>query len=180
MLISAMPPGTTAIGVPSEPFTQYGVSSQLFGMGQGNVIHSQSTYGFHSSSARPIMGFAHLRHDIPLDPSATGRSPLLEQFRADKSKTWQLRVCCGLCSEYQRLIFVMSKDIHGHVAEFCGDQHGSRFIQQKLETSTDEEKDAIFSELIPSGLLSLMTDVFGNYVSICEVHIVAFTLTGDA
>ncbi|KAG9100974.1 mRNA binding protein puf3 [Ceratobasidium sp. UAMH 11750] len=59
------------------------------------------------------MGFAHLRHDVALDSSGTGCSPLLEQFRADKSKTWQLQ------------------DIRGHVAVFCGDQHGSRFIQQK-------------------------------------------------
>ncbi|KAG8762733.1 mRNA binding protein puf3 [Ceratobasidium sp. 428] len=148
MLISAMAPGTGAMGVPSEPFPQYGVSNQMFGMSQGlsNMLHSQPTYGFPSASARPVMGFAHLRHDAPLDPSATGRSPLLEQFRADKSKAWQLR------------------DIRGHVTEFCGDQHGSRFIQQKLETSTDEEKEAIFSELVPGGLLSLMTDVFGNYV----------------
>ncbi|KAG9122977.1 mRNA binding protein puf3, partial [Ceratobasidium sp. 392] len=146
MLISAMAPGTGAIGVPSEPFPQYS-SNQMFGMSQGlNNMLSQPTYGFHSASARPVMGFAHLRHDTPLDPSATGRSPLLEQFRADKSKAWQLR------------------DIRGHVAEFCGDQHGSRFIQQKLETSTDEEKEGIFSELVPGGLLSLMTDVFGNYV----------------
>lgn len=147
MLISAMPPGTGPIGVPSEPFPQYGVTNQLFGMGQGlsTILHSQPTYGF-PRPARPVAGFAQARQDIALDPSATGRSPLLEQFRADKSKTWQLR------------------DIRGHVTEFCGDQHGSRFIQQKLESSTDEEKEEIFSELVPSGLLSLMTDVFGNYV----------------
>jgi hypothetical protein len=60
---------------------------------------------------------------------------------------------------------MISQDIIGHVAEFCGDQHGSRFIQQKLETATDDEKEAIFSELAPSSFLSLMTDVFGNYVS---------------
>ncbi|KDN49007.1 hypothetical protein RSAG8_02360, partial [Rhizoctonia solani AG-8 WAC10335] len=35
MLISAMPPGTAPISVPSEPFSQYPVSNQLFGMGQG-------------------------------------------------------------------------------------------------------------------------------------------------
>ncbi|CUA68087.1 Pumilio homolog 2 [Mus musculus] [Rhizoctonia solani] len=148
MLISAMPPGTAPISVPSEPFPQYPVSNQLFGLGQGlnTILHSQPTYGFPSASARPVLGFAPLRHDLTIDPSATGRSPLLEQFRADKSKTWQLR------------------DIRGHVAEFCGDQHGSRFIQQKLETATDEEKEAIFSELAPGSFLSLMTDVFGNYV----------------
>lgn len=43
------------------------------------------------------------------------------------------------------------------------DQYGSRFIQQKLETATDEEKNAIFPEILPYGR-TLMTDVFGNYV----------------
>ena len=43
------------------------------------------------------------------------------------------------------------------------DQYGSRFIQQKLETATTEEKNMVFEEVIPHAL-SLMTDVFGNYV----------------
>lgn len=43
------------------------------------------------------------------------------------------------------------------------DQHGSRFIQQKLETATVNEKIKIFSEIIPHAH-NLMTDVFGNYV----------------
>lgn len=43
------------------------------------------------------------------------------------------------------------------------DQYGSRFIQQKLEIATFEEKMKIFPEIIPHAL-SLMTDVFGNYV----------------
>lgn len=43
------------------------------------------------------------------------------------------------------------------------DQYGSRFIQQKLETATVEEKDMVFNEIMPQAF-SLMTDVFGNYV----------------
>lgn len=43
------------------------------------------------------------------------------------------------------------------------DQYGSRFIQQKLETASVEEKDMVFHEIMPQAL-SLMTDVFGNYV----------------
>ncbi|CAG8539510.1 5318_t:CDS:10 [Cetraspora pellucida] len=50
----------------------------------------------------------------------------------------------------------------GHV-EFSGDQHGSRFIQQKLETANSEEKQLVFDEILPNAL-QLMTDVFGNYV----------------
>ncbi|XP_073121715.1 pumilio homolog 4 [Henckelia pumila] len=54
-------------------------------------------------------------------------------------------------------------DVFGHVIEFSMDQHGSRFIQQKLETATLNEKIKIFSEIIPHAH-NLMTDVFGNYV----------------
>lgn len=43
------------------------------------------------------------------------------------------------------------------------DQYGSRFIQQKLETATTEEKNMVYQEIFPQAL-SLMTDVFGNYV----------------
>ena len=43
------------------------------------------------------------------------------------------------------------------------DQYGSRFIQQKLETATTEEKNMVYEEIMPQAL-ALMTDVFGNYV----------------
>ncbi|BAF24176.1 Os08g0519800 [Oryza sativa Japonica Group] len=54
-------------------------------------------------------------------------------------------------------------DIAGHIVEYSADQHGSRFIQQKLENCTAEEKASVFSEVLPHAS-SLMTDVFGNYV----------------
>lgn len=73
------------------------------------------------------------------------RSPLLEEFRGSKNKNYQL------------------KDIYGHIVEFSGDQYGSRFIQQRLETASSEEKDTVFKEL-QTDSLQLMTDVFGNYV----------------
>jgi Pumilio-family RNA binding repeat len=57
------------------------------------------------------------------------------------------------------------QDIRGHVADFCRDQHGSRFIQQKLENASPEELAAIFSEVEPR-LLSLVSDVFGC-VAVC-------------
>ncbi|KAI8800466.1 armadillo-type protein [Cladochytrium replicatum] len=73
------------------------------------------------------------------------RSPLLEDFRNNKNKKYELR------------------DIVGSIVEFSGDQHGSRFIQQKLETANGEEKQFVFDEILPNAL-QLMTDVFGNYV----------------
>ena len=36
-------------------------------------------------------------------------------------------------------------DLTGHVMEFAEDQHGSRFIQQKLETASKQEKESIFN-----------------------------------
>lgn len=73
------------------------------------------------------------------------RSPLLEEFRNNKNKKFGLR------------------DIIHHVVEFSGDQHGSRFIQQKLETASSDDKQFVFDEILPN-CLQLMTDVFGNYV----------------
>jgi pumilio RNA-binding family len=58
------------------------------------------------------------------------------------------------------------QDIFGFIVEFSGDQHGSRFIQQKLETATIEDKEMVFDEIIPSNTLQLIRDVFGNYVSV--------------
>ena len=55
------------------------------------------------------------------------------------------------------------REIFGYVVEFSGDQHGSRFIQQKLESANSDEKDKIFREL-QENCLQLMQDVFGNYV----------------
>ncbi|CAN6331120.1 unnamed protein product [Urochloa humidicola] len=79
------------------------------------------------------------RMDANLMPS------LLEEFKSNKSKSYEL------------------SEIAGHVVEFSADQYGSRFIQQKLETASTEEKDMVFSEIMPQAL-TLMTDVFGNYV----------------
>lgn len=54
-------------------------------------------------------------------------------------------------------------EVAGVILEFSMDQHGSRYIQQKLETAGDAEKTMIFQELSLHAL-DLMTDVFGNYV----------------
>lgn len=57
----------------------------------------------------------------------------------------------------------MVQDIKGYVHDFCRDQHGSRFIQQKLADASPEEIMAVFEEVEPHAI-SLMQDVFGNYV----------------
>lgn len=54
-------------------------------------------------------------------------------------------------------------EIKNHVVEFATDQHGSRFIQQKLESSSNEDKKAVLRQALTEAQ-RLMTDVFGNYV----------------
>ncbi|KAI0341615.1 ARM repeat-containing protein [Trametopsis cervina] len=83
---------------------------------------------------------------VPEDPAGVYRSPLLEEFRNDRLRAWEL------------------KDLYGHIVEFSMDQHGSRFIQQRLETATEEERQIIFDEIMPQHALLLIQDVFGNYV----------------
>ena len=69
------------------------------------------------------------------------------------------------------------QDIYGHIVEFSGDQHGSRFIQQKIETASSEEKQIIFDEIVPDNTLQLVQDVFGNYVgrpqSYLSIHLMS-------
>ncbi|KAL8965935.1 MAG: hypothetical protein Q9183_003608 [Haloplaca sp. 2 TL-2023] len=81
------------------------------------------------------------------DTGHNTRSACLEEFRSNSktNKRYEL------------------KDIYNHIVEFSGDQHGSRFIQQKLETANSDEKDQAFREILPNAM-QLMTDVFGNYV----------------
>ncbi|PUZ46387.1 hypothetical protein GQ55_7G071300 [Panicum hallii var. hallii] len=54
-------------------------------------------------------------------------------------------------------------DVLGHVKEVSMDQYGSRFIQQKLENASPDEREKIFPEIL-SNAIALTTDVFGNYV----------------
>lgn len=105
--------------------------------------------GFYPVAQLSNLGAAALvsRTQRDADTTQVVRSPLLEEFRANSkgNKRYEL------------------KDIYNHVVEFSGDQHGSRFIQQKLETANSDEKEQVFREIQPN-CLQLMTDVFGNYV----------------
>ncbi|KAH9900399.1 armadillo-type protein [Xylariomycetidae sp. FL2044] len=81
------------------------------------------------------------------DPGKGVRSMLLEEFRANTKSTKKFEL----------------REIYNHIVEFSGDQHGSRFIQEKLQTANSDEKDQVFREIEPNAL-QLMKDVFGNYV----------------
>lgn len=80
-----------------------------------------------------------------VDSKGSTSSLLLEEFRSSKSRDWTIR------------------RIEGHISEFCQDQNGSRFIQQRLEMGDIMEQQLVMKEVLPS-IRILRTDVFGNYV----------------
>ncbi|KAK4214545.1 Pumilio-like protein 2 [Rhypophila decipiens] len=88
------------------------------------------------------------RHSRDMDGS-----PLLQEYksslkghgRSDRRREWELR------------------DVFEHVVEFCGDQAGSRFIQEKIATANTDEKTKVCEEILPE-FVALSKDVFGNYV----------------
>jgi mRNA-binding protein PUF3 len=127
-----------------NPFTGYYPMAQFGGLGATSVQRAP-----------------HRDHD----PSQVVRSPLLEEFRTNNkgNKRYELKVRC--CISESRPVYRLTRvqDIYNHIVEFSGDQHGSRFIQQKLETANSDEKEQVFREIQPNSL-QLMTDVFGNYV----------------
>ncbi|GJD07319.1 Pumilio homolog 5 [Galdieria sulphuraria] len=100
----------------------------------------------------------------------TKRSPLLEEFRqtclvgrpsSNAQSVSQLYPSAFISSAPVRNWELL--DIRGHIAEFASDQHGSRFIQQKLEGANLEEIRSLVAELGPD-IDRLVIDVFGNYV----------------
>eukprot|EP00118_Oscarella_pearsei_P025691 m.308595 g.308595 ORF g.308595 m.308595 type:complete len:1043 (+) comp44329_c0_seq1:89-3217(+) len=127
-------------------FGSSGSLNSILSLGLGQPNGSQSPFGLGAPGDRKRMG-------MPASPVAVGarrkdlppRSRLLEDFRSNRLPNLQL------------------KDIAGKIIEFSQDQHGSRFIQQKLEQASLSEKEMVFQELLPSSY-QLMTDVFGNYV----------------
>ncbi|XP_030054679.1 pumilio homolog 2 isoform X5 [Microcaecilia unicolor] len=105
--------------------------------------NAASTSSLFSSSSQlfPPSRLRYSRSDI----MPSGRSRLLEDFRNNRFPNLQLR------------------DLIGHIVEFSQDQHGSRFIQQKLERATPAERQMVFNEILQAAY-QLMIDVFGNYV----------------
>lgn len=131
----------------TPPLSGLGTSGRLYNAAPGAEAKFRSgsvgTSGGLFGSLFPGRSTMPSRNSISKE--VTGRSRLLEDFRNNRIPNLQL------------------KDLVNHVVEFSQDQHGSRFIQQKLERATPQEKAMVFNEIL-SAAYSLMTDVFGNYV----------------
>ncbi|XP_072535902.1 pumilio homolog 2 isoform X3 [Salminus brasiliensis] len=151
-------PGHSPLTPPPSLPSSYGSSSSLHlgGLpnGSGRYISAapgaeakyRSTGGTSSlfSSTSQLFPPPRVRYSRS-DVMPSGRSRLLEDFRNNRFPNLQLR------------------DLPGHMVEFSQDQHGSRFIQQKLERATPAERQMVFGEILQAAY-QLMTDVFGNYV----------------
>lgn len=122
-------------------------NSPLPSLGSGNPLLENERISRLNSMMRNSMGgsSSSWHADIGNNMEARFASSLLDEYKNNKAKPLEL------------------SDIIEHVVQFSTDQYGSRFIQQKLETASVEEKTKIFPEIIPHAR-ALMTDVFGNYV----------------
>ncbi|KAF6150307.1 hypothetical protein GIB67_034006 [Kingdonia uniflora] len=131
--------GNPTFGLGSYPGSPVGPNSPV---GPGSPMrHNERNMRFPSGMKNlGVMGSWHSEAGAESFPSS-----LLEEFKSNKTRCFEL------------------SEIAGYVGEFSSDQYGSRFIQQKLETATVEEKNMVFEEIMPQAF-SLMTDVFGNYV----------------
>nr|XP_007143735.1 hypothetical protein PHAVU_007G097100g [Phaseolus vulgaris]ESW15729.1 hypothetical protein PHAVU_007G097100g [Phaseolus vulgaris] len=122
-------------------------NSALPALGSGNPLFENERISRINSMMRSSMGGSSgsWHADIGNNMDSRFASSLLDEFKNKKTRPFEL------------------SDIIDHVVQFSTDQYGSRFIQQKLETASAEEKTKIFPEIIPHAR-ALMTDVFGNYV----------------
>ncbi|XP_069881156.1 pumilio homolog 2 isoform X5 [Dipodomys merriami] len=154
-------PGSTSLGFGGGSSLGAAIGSALGGFGSPGLTNGSGRYisaapgaeakyrsasntsSLFSSSSQlfPPSRLRYNRSDI----MPSGRSRLLEDFRNNRFPNLQLR------------------DLIGHIVEFSQDQHGSRFIQQKLERATPAERQMVFNEILQAAY-QLMTDVFGNYV----------------
>ena len=111
------------------------------GTNGGSNLHATAYDGTRSRGRRDFRDF---RGD------ATPGSALLEAFKKN--------------AKSREIPSLSLADVAGHVCEFARDQHGSRFIQQRLENAASDEIAAALAEMLPEAV-DLASDVFGNYVA---------------
>ncbi|KAK6139731.1 hypothetical protein DH2020_026524 [Rehmannia glutinosa] len=130
---------------------------------QVNSYDSKRVQSFCAVKTSSDTNFPGGRYNMSLSHSSSGTASKTN----GQSQTWNVMNSHSFLEELksgkgQRLEL---SDIAGYIVEFrlVVDQHGSRFIQQKLETCSVEEKASVFQEVVPHAS-KLITDVFGNYV----------------
>ena len=124
----------------------------------------------HRGSHHSKLGLDGSRHSESLGSTTSRGETLLDEFKASKGN-WTSFDIEGKSYMLKRGVF--TKNSHssnllqllypGHIVEFCQDQNGSRFIQQRLEMADEMEKRLVLKEVLPC-VRRLRNDVFGNYV----------------
>ena len=142
---------------PNMPRQPYGVGPSPGLAGPQHFVHGGVQYGPFPPPMKHNRTNSHHTAQAP-------RSTLLDEFKSNKARKWELSVRFQSHRTFLCLLIAMAKDILGHIVEFSCDQHGSRFIQSKLETASPDEFSAIFEEIVPRHALLLMRDLFANYV----------------
>ncbi|KAG9449274.1 hypothetical protein H6P81_009239 [Aristolochia fimbriata] len=136
------PPGMGVLmQYPTSPLTSPGSPV----IGANHAGRKTENFRFPVSSSRNVGAYGWQGHKEIEKLDDQKSYSFLEELKSSKARRFDL------------------SDIAGRIVEFSADQHGSRFIQQKLETCTAEEKASVFEEVLPHAP-TLMTDVFGNYV----------------
>ena len=128
--------------------------------GPRTVYTNQGT-PLHSSSAFAANGNSNNHNSNRRGQQTHGRVTTTNSNNSEKSPPQRSQQLDDFRNS--RLPHLQLSDLGSNVVEFAKDQHGSRFIQQKLERTNNKEKQMVFDEVIKHGPM-LMTDVFGNYV----------------
>lgn len=130
-------------------FPMSSLSSQVlpeFPPGCATSMRRQYDDGFSQSFSKSVVDYSRWKRQRGIDSiNNHQKHSFLEELKANSAKSVNL------------------SDIFGSIVEFSVDQHGSRFIQQKLETCSVDEKELVLKEILPHAS-TLIKDVFGNYV----------------
>ncbi|KAL2243099.1 UNVERIFIED_CONTAM: Pumilio [Sesamum indicum] len=113
--------------------------------------------GHSQSSARTVGGYAGWQGQRGVESIDHRKHSFLEELKASNARRIDLSDIVGRIVEFSKENDIIC------IFNFSIDQHGSRFIQQKLESCSVEEKESVFKEVLPHSS-KLITDVFGNYV----------------
>ncbi|KAJ8771127.1 hypothetical protein K2173_023452 [Erythroxylum novogranatense] len=121
-----------------------------------------------SRLALPGLGWQGPRSEAFSDPNVYN---FLEELKSGKGRIFELSDISGHIVEFRQVhvsyaflcLYVVFENPMLRLLHFSADQHGSRFIQQKLENCSAKGKPSVSKEVLPYSS-KLMTDVFGNYV----------------
>uniref|UniRef100_A0A8C6ED28 Pumilio homolog 1 n=1 Tax=Microcebus murinus TaxID=30608 RepID=A0A8C6ED28_MICMU len=151
-------PANTSLGFGSSSSLGATLGSALGGLTNGSGRYISAAPGAEAkycsassasslfSPSSTLFSSSQLRYGMS-DVMPSGRSRLLEDFRNNRYPNLQLR------------------KIAGHIMEFSQDQHGSRFIQLKLERATPAERQLVFNEILQAAY-QLIVDKFFEFGSL--------------